>query len=99
MGSLGAVTRGAAMVIPAEHFNPAATLDAIEKEDCTTVYGVPTMFVAMLDEPSFAGRNLSSLRSGIMAGSPCPIEVMKKVIHVMGCISPSPMARRRLRLC
>ncbi len=85
MGSLGAVTRGAAMVIPAEYFNPVATLDAIEQEKCTTVYGVPTMFVAMLDDPSFAGRDLKSLRSGIMAGSPCPIEVMKKVIDVMGC--------------
>lgn len=85
MGSLGAVTRGAAMVIPAEYFHPTATLDTIEKERCTTVYGVPTMFVAMLDDPSFAGRDLSSLRSGIMAGSPCPIEVMKKVIDVMGC--------------
>lgn len=85
MGSLGAITRGAAMVIPTEHFNPTATLDTIEKERCTTVYGVPTMFVAMLDDPSFAGRDLKSLRSGIMAGSPCPIEVMKKVIDVMGC--------------
>lgn len=85
MGSLGAVTRGAAMVIPAEYFSPVATLDAIEKERCTTIYGVPTMFVAMLDDSSFAGRDFSSLRSGIMAGSPCPIEVMRKVIDVMGC--------------
>ena len=85
MGSLGAITRGAAMVIPAEYFAPAATLDAIEKEHCTTIYGVPTMFVAMLDDPSFKGREFSSLRSGIMAGSPCPIEVMKQVIGVMGC--------------
>lgn len=85
MGSLGAVTRGAAMVIPAEYFCPKATLSAIEAEHCTTIYGVPTMFVAMLDEPSFSGRNLTSLRSGIMAGSPCPIEVMRKVIDVMGC--------------
>jgi fatty-acyl-CoA synthase len=85
MGSLGAVTRGAAMVIPAEYFCPDSTLNAIEKERCTTVYGVPTMFVAMLDHTSFAGRDLQSLRSGIMAGSPCPIEVMRKVIDVMGC--------------
>jgi fatty-acyl-CoA synthase len=85
MGSLGAVSRGATMVIPAEHFNPAATLETIEKECCTTVYGVPTMFVAMLGDPSFKGRDLKSLRSGIMAGSPCPIEVMKQVIGVMGC--------------
>jgi len=85
MGSLGAVTRGAAMVIPAEHFDPGATLATIEAERCSTVYGVPTMFVAMLDHPDFVTRNLTSLRSGIMAGSPCPIEVMKKVIDVMGC--------------
>lgn len=85
MGSLGAVTRGAAMVIPAEYFNPAATLDAIEKEHCTTIYGVPTMFVAMLDDKGFPVRNLTSLRSGIMAGSPCPIEVMKNVVGLMGC--------------
>ena len=85
MGSLGSIVRGAAMVIPAEHFNPSASLSAIEQEHCTILYGVPTMFVAMLDDDSFEGRNLSSLRSGIMAGSPCPIEVMKKVIDVMGC--------------
>lgn len=85
MGSLGAITRGAAVVIPAEYFNATATLETIEKERCTTVYAVPTMFVAMLDDPSFKSRNLKSLRSGIMAGSPCPIEVMKKVIDDMGC--------------
>lgn len=84
MGTLGAVTRGAAMVIPADYFDPAATLAAIEQEHATTVYGVPTMFVAMLDDPSYKQRNLSSLRSGIMAGSPCPIEVMKKVMNDMG---------------
>lgn len=84
MGNLGAITRGAAMVIPAEYFDPAATLDAIEKERCTTLYGVPTMFIAQLEHPSFKGRNLSSLRSGIMAGSPCPTEVMKRVIEHMG---------------
>lgn len=85
MGSLGGITRGAAVVVPAEYFNPAATLDTIEKERCTTLYGVPTMFVAMLDDPNFKSRDLKSLRSGIMAGSPCPIEVMKKVIDDMGC--------------
>ncbi len=85
MGSLGAVTRGAAMVIPAEHFCPKATLATIEAQKCTTLYGVPTMFVAMLDDVSFDKRDLSSLRSGIMAGSPCPIEIMKRVIDVMGC--------------
>lgn len=85
MGSMGAVTRGAAMVIPAEYFCPEKTLATLEAERCTTVYGVPTMFVAMLDHASFSGRDLKSLRSGIMAGSPCPIEVMKRVIHDMGC--------------
>lgn len=85
MGSLGAVVRGAAMVIPAEYFDPSATLKAIQAEKCTTLYGVPTMFVALLDHADFASYDLSSLRSGIMAGSPCPIEVMKKVIDVMHC--------------
>jgi fatty-acyl-CoA synthase len=90
MGSLGAVTRGAAMIIPAEYFNPEATLETIWKERCTTIYGVPTMFIAMLAvldirERASVKPNLSSLRSGIMAGSPCPIEVMKKVIDDMGC--------------
>lgn len=84
MGNLGAVTRGAAMVVPDEYFGADAALDAIEKERCTTIYGVPTMFIAMLEHESFVGRNLKSLRSGIMAGSPCPVEVMKKVIDVMG---------------
>lgn len=84
MGTLGAITRGAAMVIPAEYFDPVATLEAMEKERATTIYGVPTMFVAMLGDASFGKRDLSSLRSGIMAGSPCPIETMKKVMHDMG---------------
>lgn len=84
MGTLGAVVRGAAMIIPAEHFDAAATLHAIEQERCTTVYGVPTMFIAMLEHPYFQTKRLSSLRSGIMAGSPCPIEVMRKVITQMG---------------
>jgi fatty-acyl-CoA synthase len=85
MGTLGALTRGAALIVPAEHFSPTATLDALERERCTTLYGVPTMFVAMLEDPSLKGRDLSSLRSGIMAGSPCPIEVMRKVLHDIGC--------------
>ncbi len=83
MGTLGAVTRGAAMVIPAEYFDPQATLEAVEKEKTTTLYGVPTMFVAMLEHPEFERFDLSSLRSGIMAGSPCPIEVMRKVVDKM----------------
>ena len=84
MGALGSVVRGAAMVVPAEYFHAAATLAAIEQERCSIIYGVPTMFVAMLDDATYATRQLSSLRSGIMAGSPCPIEVMKKVIDDMG---------------
>ena len=79
MGTLGCVTRGATMVIPGEGFDPEATLDAVEAERCTALYGVPTMFVAMLDSPGFAERDLASLRTGIMAGSPCPVEVMKRV--------------------
>lgn len=85
MGALGAVTRGAAMIVPAEYFSPMATLDTLEEERCTTLYGVPTMFVAMLEDAGLKRRNLSSLRSGIMAGSPCPIEVMRKVLDDMGC--------------
>jgi fatty-acyl-CoA synthase len=85
MGALGAAARGAAMIVPAEYFSAAATLDSIEEERCTTLYGVPTMFVAMLEDSSLKHRNLSSLRSGIMAGSPCPIEVMRKVIDDIGC--------------
>jgi fatty-acyl-CoA synthase len=85
MGSLGALTQGATMVVPAEAFDAHATLEALEKEKCTTVYGVPTMFVAMLEKFAEKPRDVSNLRSGIMAGSPCPIEVMKKVIDLMNC--------------
>ncbi|MCH8147934.1 MAG: AMP-binding protein [Planctomycetes bacterium] len=84
LGTLCAAVRGAAMIIPAEFFQPAATLDAMEKERATALYGVPTMFIAELQDESFAGRDLSSLRTGIMAGSPCPIEVMRQVIDQMG---------------
>ena len=79
MGNLGCLTHGATMVYPAEAFDPLATLQAIAEERCTALYGVPTMFIAQLDHPEFAKFDLSSLRTGIMAGSPCPIEVMKKV--------------------
>jgi fatty-acyl-CoA synthase len=101
MGSLGAVTRGAAMIIPAEYFNPAATLETIQNEGCTTIYGVPTMFIALLAilEGASVKPNLSSLRSGIMAGSPCPIEVMKELsMRWVVEKSLSPMARRKLLL-
>jgi fatty-acyl-CoA synthase len=84
LGTITAVVYGAAMVVPAESFNAEATLDAIEKERATALYGVPTMFIAQLQEPSLPGRDVSSLRTGIMAGSPCPIEVMRQVIDVMG---------------
>ncbi|MBI1275596.1 AMP-binding protein, partial [bacterium] len=84
MGTLGAVTRGAAMVIPAEYFDAGKSLKAIEEERCTTVYGVPTMFIAMLEHKHFKPKTYPSLRSGIMAGSPCPIEVMKRVVSDMG---------------
>ncbi|GJM00938.1 MAG: AMP-binding protein [Methyloligella sp.] len=79
MGTLGCVTKGAAMVVPGEGFEPGATLNAVSKEKCTALYGVPTMFVAQLDLPNFDGYDLSNLRTGIMAGAPCPVEVMKKV--------------------
>jgi fatty-acyl-CoA synthase len=79
MGNLGCLTHGATMVYPAEAFDPLATLQAVAEERCTALYGVPTMFIAQLDHPEFARFDLKSLRTGIMAGSPCPIEVMKKV--------------------
>jgi len=84
MGNLGAATHGACMVIPDRVFSPAATLRAIEQERCTALYGVPTMFIAELGDPAFATTDLSSLRTGVMAGSPCPMEVMKRVIADMG---------------
>jgi fatty-acyl-CoA synthase len=83
MGNLASVTLGATMVYPGEGFDPLATLQTIEKEKCTAVYGVPTMFIAELDHPEFARFNLKSLRTGIMAGAPCPIEVMKRVNNEM----------------
>ena len=78
-GNLGSTTHGACIVIPAPGFDPAATLAAVETERCTSLYGVPTMFIAELGLPDFASYDLSSLRTGIMAGSPCPVEVMKRV--------------------
>jgi fatty-acyl-CoA synthase len=83
MGNLGATSHGACMVIPAASFEPRATLEAVQEERCTSLYGVPTMFIAELDEPGFDSYDLSSLRTGIMAGSPCPVEVMRKVIDRM----------------
>src|ERR1700730_3370322 len=83
IGNLGCLTHGAAMVYPSEGFDPLATLKTIEAEHCTALYGVPTMFIAQLDHPDFARFDLSSLRSGIIAGSPCPIEVMKRAVERM----------------
>ncbi|HYQ65924.1 AMP-binding protein [Actinophytocola sp.] len=84
MGNLAATSHGACMVIPAPAFDPAATLAAVAAEECTSLYGVPTMFIAELSDPAFDAYDLSSLRTGIMAGSPCPVEVMKQVIDRMG---------------
>jgi fatty-acyl-CoA synthase len=83
MGNLAATSHGACMVIPAPAFDPAATLKAVEQERCTSLYGVPTMFIAELGLEDFATYDLSSLRTGIMAGSPCPVEVMKRVVAEM----------------
>jgi fatty-acyl-CoA synthase len=84
MGNLSATSHGACMVIPAPAFDPVATLETVQDERCTSLYGVPTMFIAELSAPGFASYDLSSLRTGIMAGSPCPVEVMKQVIGQMG---------------
>jgi fatty-acyl-CoA synthase len=79
MGNLACSSHGACMVIPSEAFDPLATLETIAAERCTSLYGVPTMFIAQLSHPRFSEFDLSSLRTGIMAGSPCPVEVMKQV--------------------
>ncbi|KAA0025008.1 AMP-binding protein [Antrihabitans cavernicola] len=84
MGNLGVTTHAATMVIPAAAFDPTATLKAVAEEKCTSLYGVPTMFIAELADPNFDSYDLSSLRTGIMAGSPCPVEVMKQVVSRMG---------------
>ncbi len=83
MGNLAATSHGACMVIPAPSFDPVATLAAVQDERCTSLYGVPTMFIAELSAPGFSDYDLSSLRTGIMAGSPCPVEVMKQVMSQM----------------
>jgi len=83
MGNLGCTSHGSTMVIPAPGFDPGLTLKAVEQERCTALYGVPTMFIAMQNHPSFANTDLSSLRTGIMAGSVCPVEVMKHCVNDM----------------
>jgi fatty-acyl-CoA synthase len=83
LGNLACVTHGACMVSPSEGFDPLATLETVAAERCTGLHGVPTMFIAMLDHPEFARFDLQSLRTGIMAGSPCPVEVMRRVVDQM----------------
>lgn len=83
LGNLACVTHGSTMVFPGEGFDPAIVLETVQSERCTGLHGVPTMFIAVLDHPQFASFDLGSLRTGIMAGSPCPVEVMKKVIDQM----------------
>jgi fatty-acyl-CoA synthase len=84
LGTLLCMVRGAAMIFPAESFDPLAALQAVQTERCTGLHGVPTMFIAELNHPRFGELDLSSLRTGIMAGSPCPVEIMQKVIDRMG---------------
>jgi fatty-acyl-CoA synthase len=83
LGNLACTTHGAAIVIPEAGFEPKATLEAVAAEQCTSLYGVPTMFIAELEHPEFESFDLASLRTGIMAGSPCPVEVMKQVVSRM----------------
>lgn len=83
LGNMAIVTHGACIVIPGEFFDPAQVLEVVEKEKCTSLYGVPTMFIAELDLPNLAQYNLKSLRTGLMAGAPCPIDTMRKVQSIM----------------
>jgi len=83
MGNLGCMTHGATMIYPSEAFEPQAVLRTVQEERCTALYGVPTMFIGELAEPDFATYVLTSLRTGVMAGSPCPVEVMRQVIDKM----------------
>src|SRR5207249_5686501 len=85
LGNLACVTHGATMVLPAPHFSPLQTLEAVAQERCSALYGVPTMFIAELDHPRFREFDLATLRTGIMAGAPCPAEIMKRVISEMHC--------------
>ena len=83
LSNLACVTHGATMVLPSEYFEPLAVLETVERERCTALHGVPTMFIAELEHPEFSRFNLTSLRTGIMAGSPCPMQVMKRVVDQM----------------
>src|SRR5262249_42556078 len=84
-GTLISVVTGATLILPAPTFDALATMEAMAEEHATIIYGVPTMFIAELEHPAFPRFNFSSLRTGIMAGAPCPIEVMKRVVHEMHC--------------
>ena len=84
LSNMVCIVYGAAMILPSEYFDPGKTLKAVEQEKCTALHGVPTMFITELDHPDFPKSNLSSLRTGIMAGAPCPVEIMKRVIDTMG---------------
>jgi fatty-acyl-CoA synthase len=108
LGNLAIVTHGACIVVPGEAFEPRAVLETVEAERCTSLYGVPTMFIAELNDPDFAEFDLSSLRTGIMAGSPCPVEVMKRVKSEMhmdevticyGMTETSPVSTQTARDC
>src|SRR4029450_7725552 len=101
LGNLACTTHGATIVVPAPAFDPTATLQVVETERCTSLYGVPTMFIAELDLPNFDQFDLTSLRTGIMAGSPCPVEVMTQGVGRMhmdqvticyGMTEPSPVS-------
>jgi fatty-acyl-CoA synthase len=83
LGNLAALTHGSAVVLPSESFDAEACLRTVQEEHCTSLYGVPTMFIAQLDHPAFSRYRLDSLRTGIMAGAPCPVEVMRQVIERM----------------
>ena len=83
LGTLCCVTHGATLVLPSAGFDPLAVLEAVDRERCTGLHGVPTMFLAELDHPRFGEFDLTSLRTGIMAGAPCPVELMKRVMHDM----------------
>ena len=85
IGVMVALTSGAALVLPSAQFDPLAALEAVQAERCTAIYGVPTMFIAEFEHPRFAEFDLSTLRTGVMAGSPCPIELMKRVVNEMNC--------------
>jgi fatty-acyl-CoA synthase len=84
-GSMPMITVGSAMILPAPTFEPAATMAAIERYRASVIYGVPTMFIAQLEHPEFRHRDFSTLRTGIMAGAPCPIEIVRRVVHEMSC--------------